>query len=257
MYVPVCVVLSVIRSITGSVCETDLPRDSYACCINPGDVASKGLTNCSFFYRHDQCKAGDHWDTPAGGSCGQYNQLRRENWERLLCKGVHDPEDAPGVLQTPGIAIGNNVEDPSTYDNFTFLWSCSKPPPPAKEAKVLLDPPAGNIAFQSYRFYLNVTLEKNFPEAVSSLDLPNGCLNMHRITDETGLVTKTCQYQITLWERETNFTLRVYQPGFTNKTFQYKATTTVFPSGASRYQRTIAHHFCLSFLTFYFYVKLK
>ena len=80
---------------------------------------------------------------------------------------------------------------------------------------------------------------------------------MHRITDETGLVTKTCQYQITLWERETNFTLRVYQPGFTNKTFQYKATTTVFPSGASRYQRTIAHHLCLSFLTFYFYVKLK
>jgi len=275
MMFPVLLLFSVIRSITCSECDMELARETYACCIKPGDVHSKGLTNCTFFYRQGQCKAGEQLtlSAPPEGSCDPY-PLSVENSKGILCKGVKKPDvDNGGVALTQSIALGGNKEDPSTYDNITYLWSCSKPPPPSKQATVLLDPPSGNISAQSDMIYLNVTLESGFPQAFSSIHLPSGefnnCINSHTITGETGLVTDICKYRIYLWARETNFTVQVYQEGFTNKTFHYKATTTVFPSEdqqdgattvfpiggqqyASRCQRIMGNQYCLVFLIFCF-----
>jgi len=258
MMIPFFILLSVLKSVTSSECESQLARESYACCIKPDDITNKGLTNCSFSTREAECGAGEYWAT-GNKDCHQFLALTVEDWSGLYCKGVVSREGDTGVVTRPSIAIGGKREDPSTYNDNTYLWFCSKPPPPAKQAAVIFDPPAGNISVTTNKIVLDITLKNGFPKAYSIVELTDGtqlgCMNLKRSTDESGLVSRSCKYQITLWSRETFFTVTVLQEGFANKTFQYRATTTVFPSEdqLSEGDRIKKDSFCFIFSVFCFY----
>ena len=118
------------------------------------------------------------------------------------------------------------------------IHSCGLVPSHLHLHNKLLDPPAGNISVKSYGITLNLALEKSFPQAYYDVEISDGgtgfCRNVKTHTDETGLVTSKCSYTIDLQSRETTFKVLVSQPGFTNKTFQYRVITTVFPSGGHR-----------------------
>jgi len=248
--------LSVLKTGTCSVCDIQLARGSYACCMDQDYVTSDGVIDCTFFFRQGQCTPGDDWSF-GGDSCDKdqfpsvkvttkdlENEFGPPTYKRRLqCKGR---KENTGEMNT--FKVGDIVEDPSTYDDNTYLWSCIKPPTPAKQATVILDPPAGNISVKSRKVFLDVTLENGFPEAFSRVELPKGltssCRNKKISSDENGLVSTSCQYEITLRSRERLFTLVVAQQGFENRTFQYRATTTFFPRAdtggdTSGYQRKI------------------
>ena len=163
MIYPVLLLFSVLRSLHCFVCETQPARNSYACCLTPGDITSKDLTNCTFFSMQTECEA-----EQLEGTCeeGQFRTIVLENWKGVYCKGKRrEGQDDAGVGWSPSIRTAPGGEDPSTYDNNTFLWSCSKPPPPAQQATVLLNPPPGNISVKSYGITLNLALERSFPQA--------------------------------------------------------------------------------------------
>merc|ERR1719312_1873988 len=272
MNVPVLFLLTVIRSALCTVCDTQLARDSYSCCMQP----YQGYNNCSFFYRQAQCEPGDKWEA-TGESCDQYNSATLVRWsvkynsatllrikfktedERsVTCRGVTNPE----VDNLADI----DFQDPSTYDKH-FSWFCFKPP---TQATILLDPPAGDITAQSDTIYLNVTMENCFPEASSYVELPSGetldCIYKSFHIGVTDLMNITCQHKIDLMARETNFTVQVQQQGVNNQVFHYKVTTeewitttTWFPHimSSSRSENRIGNTLFIIFLTCCFYALLK
>merc|ERR1719312_2383549 len=259
--VPMLFLLAVIRSTLCTVCDTQVARDSYSCCMSP----YQGYNNRSFFYRQTQCEPGDKWEA-TGESCDQYNsatllriKFKTEDERSVTCKGVTNQE----VDKLADI----DFRDPSTNDKH-FSWFCSKPP---TQATILLDPPAGDITAQSDTIYLNVTMENCFPEAFSYVKLPSGeildCISTYEYSAQwTDLMNITCQHKIELTARKTNFTVQVQQEGVTNQVFHYKVTTEEWITtttwvpvmmSSSRSENRIGNTLFIIFLTSCFYALLK
>merc|ERR1712179_98875 len=229
MTIPVLIVLIVLRVVHCSVCDSQLARDSYGCCLAVWLYDSHNITECD--YLQGQCQAGEGWPT-GEDFCDQFTPLKKESWDQLVCKGVKNPYNG-------SLSLSDN-EDISTYDNNTFLWTCDKQPPEQQQPTVVLDPPAGTISIHTKIFYLAVKLTEGFPKARPRLYLPDSvtgviCDNQVTSIDLSGLVTTSCSYQVRLHNRETLLSLVVEQQGFTDKTFEYRVTTTAFPgnTGAS------------------------
>merc|ERR1712151_574099 len=153
--------LSVLKSVACSLCRPMIARESYACCMMTNTIANKEITNCSLSTRQGECSSGENLAIepfPPELNCSQqFTGLKVRNWIGHYCNGggIWEPDDEVVEILEDQSKI---EEYPSTYDNNTYLWSCSKPPPAKKQATVILDPPPGNISTTSNEMILiNVT----------------------------------------------------------------------------------------------------
>ena len=249
MATPLLIVLIVLRAcvVYCGVCDTELARDSYGCCLYESHLH----TDCQ--YLQGECQAGEGWAT-GEEFCDQFSSIKITSPYQLLCKGVRNPFNGSLSL--------DSEEDVSTYDNNTFLWTCSKQQqqPLPQQPTIILDPPAGVISTHTQIFPLAVTLATGFPKARSMLFTPDSvtgvtCDNEDTNTDLTGLVTTSCSYQVRLLTQETRLSLVVLQEGFKNKTFQYRVTSTAFPDNTGG-QNTI-HSSCFIFIIFCYYIIIN
>ena len=165
----------------------------------------------------------------------------------------------------------------SAYDKNGFFWYCpasyaGSPPAALKEATVLLEPSPGNITRPIPTQWLDLTvkLTGGFPAASMKLFFQNGTtLKSHRQkggTDLNHTSASSASYEIDLRNKETLFTIVVYQPGFQNKTFHYRVTTvdknTVNSQNDIRGQdkrsgkNTIGANFSSVFIIFYFVMAI-
>lgn len=203
------------------VCDTQLSRDSFACCFYSYGLESN--QNCT--YNQGECEAGDFWGTDED-LCEEFAGIySSQNHERIVCKG-----------QKQG---NNDTFHWDTNSSSLFQWECSKPGPSPNQATVILKPEPGNVEIASTSFALTVNAENSFPEASSTIKFEDdiarseskGC---SKNTELDGLITSTCTYKIFLGYRNTKFTVVVSQAGFESQAFSYKVSSSAFSSGGLR-----------------------
>ena len=223
MIVLVLLVLTVLRSVTCLDCDN--PIDNQIACCNIQTFREKNKNNnCSFYQMQDKCSPREEWDK-SEKSCQQFNfdernQITVEN----------------GMIWCGGNLKNDWKQGASAYDKNGFFWYCpasyaGSPPAALKEATVLLEPSPGNITRPIRREWLDLTvkLTGGFPGAREKLFFQNGTTlkpnNLKGGTDLNHTYASSSSYEIDLRNKETLFTIVVYQPGLQNKTFHYRVTT--------------------------------
>ena len=123
MKIPVLMFLTVLRSVSCRVCDTQLAKDSYACSQGIEKLPGQGY-NCSFLYMQENCTPAKNWGTQ-NKSCQQFT-LKKEHpvfpLNTIMWKGVRK-QNITEVVNDPSIG---EKEDMSVYDKNAFLWYCSE-----------------------------------------------------------------------------------------------------------------------------------
>jgi len=218
-----------------SICETQLSRDSFACCFYKYELVNN--QNC--IYNQGECQAGEFWGTDED-FCEEFTGIySSQNYERIVCKG-----------QTQANSDTSFQWD--TNNSSLFQWECSKPSPKPSQAEVILEPEPGNVEIESKSFALTIKAENSFPEASSVIKFEadnawsdhKGC---SKNTELDGLITSSCNYNINLRSRNTEFTVVVSQTGFESQNFTYRVSSTAFASGGFKTNGNLAL-FCIILL---------
>ena len=266
MKIPVLMFLTVLRSVSCRVCDTQLAKESYACSQGIEKLPGQGY-NCSFFYMQDKCYPAKNWGTQ-NKSCQQFT-LKKENhvvigtivWKGARKQNVTDVVDDPSI---------GEKEDMSIYDKNAFLWYCAKDddydiPPALQQAMVLIDigdseyphkpipqGAAGNISTKLTKIYVKVSMANSFANAESKIYLQNG--EFKRADGFTSQYRNlmgnfTREYcVIHLTSRDTLFTVLVIQDGFRTRTFEYRVTNTDLKNDG---QNTMGNYFFLVLTLFW------